>query len=185
MKNTILKLSVIFSLFSCQTGEISRIEDNGPAYFPIKEYVEVQATRLDGKTVRKRVVINGEHEDVEITRQKEDWLQELDFFLDADINTNALSQSYETQRSQEYLIHTLKDGENGRIKKIVVQYEGENVRSVSFHAKTENLIYTSETRGVIYTHAETGQLDHYVVENVQEVVFLKPNRLVVNAAVLD
>ncbi len=131
------------------------------------------------------VVINGEKETSEIIRNEDDWLQELDFFIGADINTNALSQSYITERSAEALIHTLKDGEIGRIKKIVVKYDGSRVKSVSFHAKTENLIYTSETRGVLFTQASTGNLDNYVIENTQEVVFLKPNRLVITASVLD
>lgn len=185
MKKPILYISILVACWSCQTEDQGQKSKSEPAYFPLKEFVEVQAAKSSGKSIRKMVVINGEKETSEIVRNENDWLQELDFFIGADINTNALSQSYNTERSPEALIHTLKDGENGRIKKIVVKYEGGQVKSVSFHAKTENLIYTSETRGVLFTQAITGNLDNYVIENTQEVVFLKPNRLVVNASVLD
>jgi hypothetical protein len=183
---SLLYLTVLLlSLGSCQPEGQRGTANSESVYFPLREFVEVQAAKAKGKTIRKSVIINGEREVLEIVRNEEDWLQELDFFINADINTNALSQSYATERSEEALIHTLKEGENGRIKKIVVKYEGDRVKSISFHAKTENLIYTSETRGVLFTHAISGDLDNYNVENTQEVVFLKPNRLVVSASILD
>jgi hypothetical protein len=185
MRKLWIGLTLWISLWSCQPGNSNQPGNEGSAFFPLKEYVEVQAEKLNGKTIRKRLIINGEQEEVEVVRSEEDWIQELDFFLDADINTKALSQSYDSQRSQEYLIHTLKEGENGRIKKIVVQYNEDKVKAISFHALTDNLIYSSETRGVIYTHSETGLLDHYIVENTQEVILLKPNKLIIYGSVIN
>jgi hypothetical protein len=184
MKNNLLfSIVLVGSIWSCNStpGELDKNKET--AYFPLKEFIEVQALKLDGHTIRKQVQINGQSEKIESRLTEDELIKELEFFIKADISSASLASSYETQRSEEFLIHQLKPGENGRIQKIVVKYQGDKVREISFHAKTENMIYASESRGVLSTHAETGLIDHYTIDNTQEVVFLKSNKLLIFGSV--
>ncbi len=175
---------LFLAFFAYCTVNPERIPENvEPAYFPIKEFLEVQAQKLDNKGIRKLLIIKGSKETIEETLSEEQWLQELELFLQADINKAALIQSYNTKHSDEYLIHELKSSEKGKIKKIVVRYEGELVKEITFHAIIENLFYSSRTRGVLFTHSETGLLDQINIESTQTVLFLSPNKMVVTASV--
>jgi hypothetical protein len=153
-------------------------------YFPMQEYVEVTSMGLDGKGIVKELNVNGEKETVRDTLSADEWLKELDFFLKADISRPSLAGSYDTQRSKDYLIHTLKEGEKGEVQKIVVKYDGEIIREVSFTIKNSNPFYESQTRGALFNQSLTGRLDHYAVETVQKVIFLKPNKMIVNASIV-
>ncbi|PSL00493.1 hypothetical protein CLV48_11545 [Cecembia rubra] len=163
-------------LWGCNIGsESGKIDE--PGFFPVKEYVEVHASKLEGKTLYKEVTINGETEKTEGPVTVDELMKELDFFIKADINSPALADSYETERSRRYLIHTLKEGAKGKVKKIVVQYYDEDVKEISFHMKTENPFYESETRGVLLWHASMWVIHQYNIEHYQKVIFMKPNRM--------
>ncbi|WP_373497292.1 hypothetical protein [Aquiflexum sp.] len=181
MKYYILLLSiVIISGCSVSDRNSSELED---VCFPLKDYFEVQAIQLDGKSVSKEITVNGEKEKIQKTLDTEGWLKEFEFFIQADINMPSLAGSYETKRSEKVIIHELKPGEKGKIQKIVVNFEGKEVRSLSFVAKSENLFYNTETKGTIYNQYLTGKPDNYVVETMQKVVFLKPNKMLINASI--
>ena len=177
--SSMLILSILWSCTNISDSNRA-VETN---YFPVKEFVEVQIPKLNGKSVIKEININGEKEKSKKTPTQEEWIKELDFFLQADINSPVLSDSYDTQRSEKYLIHELREGEKGKIKKIVVQYMDEQVKELSFVLKTENPFYSSQTRGVLMFHGLTGEIDQYVLESIQEVVFSKPNKMIVRASI--
>lgn len=182
MKQSFIAVLISLTLAGC----VVDIKSDGQpetVYFPMKDYIEVTALGLDGIGIIKELNVNGEKEIVKDTLSEEAWLKELDFFVKSDISRPSLAGSYETQRSSEFLIHTLKEGEKGEVQKIVVRYEGEIIKEVTFHIKNSNLFYNSETRGVIFNKSQTGRLDHYVVETVQKVIFLKPNKMIVKASV--
>lgn len=147
------------------------------AYFPIADYIEVIAEELVGKTLIKEVRVNGKNERMTTQPTFEEWLQELDFFLKADINTASLANSYETTKQGDILTHELKPGERNKVKKIVVKYRNENIQEITFLIETTNPFYTSMTKGVLIHHGETGKVDQYAIENVQDVLFAKPNHL--------
>lgn len=177
--SSMLFLSILWSCTNISDSN-SAVESN---YFPVKEFVEVQIQKLNGKSVIKEININGEKEKSKKTPTQEEWIKEFDFFLQADINSPVLSDSYDTQRSEKYLIHELREGEKGKIKKIVVQYMDEQVKELSFVLKTENPFYSSQTRGVLMFHGLTGEIDQYILESIQEVVFSKPNKMIVRASI--
>ncbi|MDO9552740.1 hypothetical protein [Rhodonellum sp.] len=177
-------LILVVFLLGCNGGkDQAKVLDTEPAYFPIKEFIEDQAKRLDKKGVRKRIEIKGKSQDVEKTLTTEDWLVELDFFVKADINRSSLANSYKTQRSEKFLIHELKPGEKGKVKKIVVGYEDKLIKQISFQMETDDTFYHSGTRGVLYTHSETGLLDQFSIEGTQKVIFFSPNKITVKASV--
>ncbi|TVP48285.1 MAG: hypothetical protein EA341_11200 [Mongoliibacter sp.] len=175
---------LLLSLWGC--SNISEEgESNEPIYFPLKEFVEVLVENVEGKSLLKEVIINGERERVTTIPSEEEWLKELSFFIEADINSPALAQSYKTDRSENILVHELKEGEKGKVKRIVVKYHEDKVTQISFRMKTENPFYSSETKGLLVFHAESGKLDQFSIDNYQDVVFSKPNKLIISASVID
>jgi hypothetical protein len=183
MKQSFIAVLILVILIGC-SGENKSGNQAETVYFPIKEYMEVTALKLDGRGIYKELNLNGEKETIRDTLTSEDWLKELDFFIKADISRPSLAGSYETQRSAEYLIHTLKEGEKGDVQKIVVRYDGELIKEVSFVTQNSNLFYHSETRGVIFNQNMTDKLNLIVVETIQKVIFLKPNKMIVKASVV-
>ena len=183
MKYSVIAVLILVILTGC-SGENGSGDQPETVYFPIKDYMEVTAMGLEGAGIFKELNVNGEKEIIKDTLTSEEWLKELDFFIKADISRPSLAGSYETQRSAEYLIHNLKEGEKGEVQKIVVKYDGEVIKEVTFVIKNSNLFYDSETRGVLFNHSMTGKLDHYVVETVQNVIFLKPNKMIVKASIV-
>lgn len=175
---------ILISVISWSCG-VDSGSNNGEEviYFPLKEFVEVNAEKLQGKSLIKEVNVNGQKENFTVTPSDEEWLKELDFFIQTDINRPSLANAYETQKSERYLIHSLKEGEKGKVKKIVVEYFEGNVKLISFQTKSENPFYSSQTRGVLSMHGVTGLIDSFSVETFQEVIFSKPNRMVVTGHV--
>jgi hypothetical protein len=178
----LIALVIGFVCWGCNedTGSDSREES---IYFPMKEFVEVHADKIKGKSLIKEVNVNGQKEMTTITPSAEDWLDELDFFIQADINRPALASAYQTEKSDRFLIHTLKEGEKGKVKKIVIEYLKGDIKQVSFQSQSKTPFYTSKTRGLIAIHGVTGLIDNYSVENIQEVIFSKPNRMVISGHV--
>lgn len=154
-----------------------------PVYFPIKDYFEVKAHELDGKGVTKEITVNGEKEKINKTLDSEGWLKEFEFFIQSDINIPSLAGSYETRKSENAIIHELKPGEKGKIQRIVVNFNGKEVKNISFVSKSDNLFYSTETKGILYNQSMTGILDNYIVETMQKVVFLKPNKMLITASI--
>jgi hypothetical protein len=183
MKYYLLLISLGFLISGCSGGGTNTNELE-PVYFPLRDYFEVQALQLDGKGVFKEVTVNGEKERIQKNLDSDGWLKEFEFFIQADINIPSLAGAYETRKSEKAIIHELKPGEKGKIQRIVVNYDGKEVKDISFVAKTSNLFYTTETRGILRNQSLTGKLDNYMVETMQKVVFLKPNKMVITASII-
>ena len=183
MKHNFIAVLILIIVVGC-SSENEAGKQSETVYFPLKDYIEVTASGLEGVGIIKELNVNGEKEIIRDTLTSENWLKELDFFIKADISRPSLSASYETQRSPEYLIHTLKEGEKGEVQKIVVKFEEKIIKEVSFVIKNSNMFYNSEIRGVIFNQSLTGKLDHYAVETIQQVIFLKPNKMILKASVV-
>jgi hypothetical protein len=153
------------------------VQETQNIYFPLKDYIEELALNLHGNVLLKEVIVNGEKEEIIDTLTSENWLKELDFFLQADINRPSLAAAYETQKNDQEIIHQLKKGEKGRVQRIVVNYNADEVKDITFISKSSNLFYTTETKGIIYNRSQEGKIESYVVETTQKVVFLKPNKM--------
>ena len=148
MKYLILLISLGFFISGCGVGE-SNTDELEPIYFPLKDYFEVKAIELDGKSVLKEITVNGKKERTQNTLDSDGWLKEFEFFIQADINTPSLAAAYETRKSEKAIIHELKPGEKGKIQRIVVNFDGKEVKNISFVSRSSNLFYTTETKGIL------------------------------------
>lgn len=182
MKYYLLLISLGVLISGCSGGGTNS-DESEPVYFPLKDYFEVQALKLDGKGIVKEITINGEKERIQEFLDSEGWLKEFEFFMRADINRPSLAGAYETKRSEKAIIHQLKPGEKGKTQRIVVNFDGKEVKDISFISRTSNLFYTTETKGILYNQSLTGKLDSYLVETMQKVVFLKPNKMLISVSI--
>lgn len=173
-------LFISLLLVGCRVQSTDEIK---AAYFPIAEYIEVKADELEGKTLIKEVTVNGKNEIIRAQPTSEEWMEELDFFLKADINTSSLANSYETIKTEDILSHELKPGERNKVKKLLIKYHNENIKEITFQMETTNPFYTSTTIGILSHHGETGEIDQYSIENIQDVLFSKPNKLVISGSI--
>lgn len=152
-------------------------------YFPLRTFVDGLGEELSGQTVIKEVTVNGISEQSEQKFQKEDWLNEFEFFIQNDINKPALSSAYTISKVENITKYTLKEGEKNKTKELAVVYEKDQVRELSFLEKKKNFFYTSETKGVMVIDPETGNLSGYSIESYQDVLWSKPNRMTVEGKV--
>lgn len=183
MKHTqlfVVLLAVLF--FGCAPKE-GNVKMEKLPYFDVKSFLDLELAKLDGSKVSKISRINGEEKEVELTYSLEQWKEEFEVFYQADINLPSLATSYSTDAKFDLLIHELLPGEKGKVKQIIVRFNGNYPGSISFKMKEENLFYTSTTMGEFYLNQSTGKLDHYSIETTQKVVFVKPTNIKIQGLV--
>ncbi|MEP0712627.1 hypothetical protein [Algoriphagus sp.] len=175
-------LLVVFGLFSC-VAESTKTPETLP-YFDLKGFIEETIQKADGKTVSKTSHIQGEAKEVEVTYSIENWEEELSIFKDADINTSAMLQSYQTTSSDDKLVHELLPDAKAKVKYIQVTYEGEDVSSVSIMIADDNMFYSSTTLAEIYINNSTHLIDHYTIESTQKIWFLDENNMKIQGSIV-
>lgn len=153
-------------------------------YFLLKDFVESQVKQLEGAEVRKFSQIKGNEENSVQEFNEEGWRRELDIFIQADINKSSLASSYDTEKTDDVLIHRLKPGEKSLIQEIKVAYEGEQVSQISFISHQDNLFYTSGSTGELVVDLSSGRIKTYHVKGTQKVWFLPPNEMEVRGEII-
>lgn len=181
-KHLVWTLAVL-TLLSCQS-EISNREDFVPPYFQLEEFVKKQASQLEGKTLHKEIQIDETKETVHLSPDKENWLQELDFFIQADINRPSLASAYEIAEDSNTLSYTLKKGEKSKLKflEIVLDQQGYPSKII-FKMSGSNTFYESNTDGWLSISADTKLIDQFEVTGRQKVMFLSPILMQVKAKI--
>ncbi len=152
------------------------------AYFPLSDFLEENIEKLGAAEVHKEIRFNDETESVKFVLDSLTWRQELDFFFQADINKAALAASYETEETQGLLIHRLKPGEKGDIKRIEVKKQSGKVVEIIILSVVNNLFYKSTVEGKIAIEDES--IDSYSLSGDQKVWFLPGTKLKVVAELI-
>ena len=181
-----LYLLPLVLLFCCQQEEKQPIENPTQIekYFLLKDFVENQINKVEGATVRKTTGIKGKQEVVEMDMNAEDWRKELHIFIQADINKATLATSYDTEETGKSTIHKLKPGEKSPIQEIKIDFQGKQVKKISFVSHQQNLFYASDAQGDLHIDTLTGKIDAYQVSGRQKVWFLSPNEMAVKGILL-
>jgi len=176
-------LSGVF--FSCEQEEEELLKNpvQIDTYFPLSQFINEQIQKLDGRSVSKELLINGERHQVEQVLNQRDWREEFDWFIQSDINKSSLAQSYHTEESGNTIRHTLKPGEKGTLQEMVVIYDGEQVKEIRIVSSRDNTFYSSIATSRLTT-GNDGIINSYRMESTQKVWFLNPNNLLVSSEVL-
>ncbi|MEM6298889.1 MAG: hypothetical protein AAF740_09405 [Bacteroidota bacterium] len=109
MKKSFFVFFAIVSLWGCQEGDPTIIQASEKPYFDLRGLIENEQTRLQTQnpSVEKIVIHNGKQE--KQTLQIKNWSQELQLFLEADINKPVLRDSYETQQTDNKTTYSAKE----------------------------------------------------------------------------
>ena len=152
-------------------------------YFDLKSFINLELSKIEGDSVLKTSVINGEEQLVDLLYTSEDWKEELAAFYEADINVPSLATAYGTRTTPDQLIHELLPEAKGKVKEISIRYVQNYPAWVTFRLKDENMFYQSTTLGEIYMNQATGKIDHYKIETTQKVMFLSPTHIKISGII--
>ena len=177
----ILPLFVLIILSSC--GQVSKTEQEKMPYFDLKGFVKQEAEKLDGMEVILISRIQGIENRTEKVLTKDQWLEELDAFIQADINKPSLYLSYDTEVKNNILIHSLFEDVNEKVKEIKITYIDDKVVSATMKSSEENLFYTTSTIAELYMNNTTQKVDHYSIETTQKIWFLKASNIKIMGAI--
>ncbi|GAB2619565.1 hypothetical protein [Belliella aquatica] len=184
MKKTIW-IFFLTTIIACQT-QTSDKEDFDPPYFQLEQFIEEQASKLEGKSLQKEIQIKETVEKFEVTPNQEEWLRELDFFIQADINRPALAKAYSITKDDSETIYDLKKGEKSKLKSLKILYnDKQEVKRIEFVIGSENTFYETETTGWLLMNVDAGIIDSFEIDGKQKVVFLDPILMHVKASVKD
>ncbi|WP_428660778.1 hypothetical protein [Runella sp.] len=119
------------------------------SYFDLKGFIETQITELNKRKplVNKEMALGEEKENKQTTEI--DWRQELELFIQADLNKKAYQLSYTiAQPTSTTYVYTLKNGEKLPVKslKIVVDEVSKQPKLIEALLQEENRLYDSEKK---------------------------------------
>ncbi|NVJ87169.1 MAG: hypothetical protein HWE15_12735 [Algoriphagus sp.] len=153
-------------------------------YYDVSGFIEAEIAKMDEERVTKSTRINGKEESLEVSLSQEEWREELDAFIRADINKPSLVSSYTTELQGDILIHRLKPGAKNSVQEIRVRIIDDRPIWLTFKVAKESMFYTSYVLGEVYMNQRTQKIDHYGIETTQKIWFLSPNNMRVKGAVL-
>src|SRR5690606_13393364 len=146
----ILGVGLFAALTACSLSEDAngtdgaKIRGGGKAYFDLETYFleEIQRLQKDNPTIKKTVWIDGVPETKSLKISK--WANELDLFLNSDINKPAWRNSYQVDSTQNQLIYKANEkGLRTRWIQIRKNAQGDLVQ-ISIRNETDNMIYRTE-----------------------------------------
>ncbi len=118
-----------------------------PTYFDMKSFMEKEMEKLEGKSLEKKITLNGKVEKVRLDNP--DWKTELSEFISADIN----KPSY----ADKYLVESLKGGVkryNAKETDLPIQFlelqELPNGGSAIFIEKRNDNILNNSSKKLMY-----------------------------------
>ncbi|MEO6632930.1 MAG: hypothetical protein ABIN13_14440 [Mucilaginibacter sp.] len=141
-----LKLLTVTALAGCLlTGSLAckpDVAETGSAlkYFDIKDYFTADTARL--KKLNPYILKTVKHNGVTETQKVkiENWGQELDSFVGADINRPAWKNSYSIATGDSLLLYKAKTPEL-KVREIIIKKENGKVKWLVIYIKTENMLY--------------------------------------------
>lgn len=183
MRQTLFFAAVLLgTLLACSPNAEQPALEKLP-YFDLKSFINLELSKIEGDSVLKTSVINGEEQVVDLLYSSEEWKKELAAFYEADINVPSLALSYSTRTTPDQLIHELLPEAKGKVKELTVRYVQNYPVWITFKIKEENLFYTSTTLGALYMNQATGKIDHYQLETTQKVLFLSPTHIKISGLI--
>ncbi|HET8829000.1 MAG TPA: hypothetical protein VFM79_06645 [Pelobium sp.] len=122
---------------NCSSTPVEQ-EQTQKYFFDIDGYFKQQASSLNRTPVIKTVSKNKVAETKTIV--VENWEQELQLFMECDINKPAWKDSYRRDSSSNILTYTATDPEL-RVRNIKIDFRGQLPQKIEINTKSKNLLY--------------------------------------------
>lgn len=164
MKKLIFFGLVLLSI-SCVQEE--KVQTQATPYFDLENYFKAEASRLTktNPQLHKTVIVNGQIESRDVTIN--DWEQEFESFIDADINKAAWRGSFKVQKDSVTTIYSTQD-DKIPVKKLVISLKDNNVSAIVAIVKNTNKLYTSTDSLTYYPDSL------YQIKKTQQIIFMEP-----------
>jgi hypothetical protein len=167
-KNT--KWTMLCCIILCGTSCKPDIKETGAKlkYFDIKGFFSADTARLNhlNTQVAKTVSHNGATESK--TVKIADWGQELNLFMDADINKPAWQNSYTVLTDGSLLFYKAIDPDL-KMREMIIKRDKQKVEWVLIFNRTKNLLYTTTEKLTYYPDSL------YLIEKDQHVRLMGNN----------
>lgn len=131
-------------------------------YFDLKGFFEADIAHLKKlkPTVSKTVMHNGASENKKV--KIDNWSQELNLFMDADINKPAWQNSYSITADSSFIIYQSKDPAL-KMLEMVIMRDKQKVKWILIYNHTTNMLYTTTEKLTYYPDSV------YLIEKQQHV----------------
>ena len=153
-----LYIALILFLGSCDQGPAEAYYENQRSYYDLPRFIKKQADNLNEKKqwVRKHVTKDGHSHIIE--RGNIVWAEELDAFIESDINRPAWRGEFkvDTITLERALVITYKtENEQIPVKNVVVTLDKDTKQciQVTVDRRTENFLYSSK-QSLFFTAGE-------------------------------
>jgi hypothetical protein len=179
MKKLVYILCLLVGISACQSGSA---EMEVKKYYDLKGLVEkqIEALKSEKPKIQKSISMNEMLENQTIDSL--DWSQELDFFVQADLNKPAFVSSYRTDSSTMGVKYFLKETENLPVKFLEINRMGEDGIEVRALVSNNNYLYATERN--LKLAIKQGQLLDYQIDGFQKVVFGEKKNFKITGTVL-
>jgi hypothetical protein len=179
MKKLLYVLCLVATMSACQSGSA---EMEVKKYYDLKGLVErqIKALKLEKPKIKKSISMNETLENQTIDSL--DWSQELDFFIQADLNKPAFVSSYRTDSSTMGVKYFLKETENLPVKFLEINRLGEDGIEIRALVNSHNYLYDTERN--LKLSIKQGQLLDYQINGFQKVVFGEKKNFKIRGEVL-
>jgi hypothetical protein len=179
MKKLVYVLCLMVGFSACQSGSA---EMRVKKYYDLKGLVEkqIEALKSEKPKIQKSISMNETLENQTIDSL--DWSQELDFFIQADLNKPAFVSSYRTDSSTMGVKYFLKETENLPVKFLEINRMGEDGIEVRALVSNNNYLYDTERN--LKLAIKQGQLLDYQIDGFQKVVFGEKKNFKITGTIL-
>ncbi len=159
------KLLIISLLFiGCSESENQNSTKN---YYDLAGFINQQiAVLTKNQPLTEKNLVIGEKKET-IQTKDINWKNELELFLQADLNKQSYQASYAKQETPNIIIYQLKKGETLPVKTLKIDFdEDKNPKYVEALIQVKNYLYESEKQ--LSMNLEQKQLKNYKIEGWQE-----------------
>ncbi len=153
-------------------------------YFPLAVTLDSQIVQLNKTKPSVQKTIAYESESEMLQASPSDWQQELEVYLDADINRPILKGAYQVneQTTQEGKCTTYTAQKTSlEVEKMAVWYRAGNIEKVEIEQQTKNLLF--QTNRTLRLQFQEEKLTAYALEEQQQLLFTSPVRYSLSAQI--
>ncbi|MBI1287293.1 MAG: hypothetical protein GC178_06905 [Flavobacteriales bacterium] len=151
-------IAIVLLMCSCSKDPVEQYYENERFYYDLPLFINKQIDNLKkkGQWVRKHVTKDGHSHIIE--RGDIDWNEELDAFLESDINRPAWRGEFKTDTiilERAYVITYKTENDQIPVKNVVVTIDKDSKQclSVTVDRRTKNFLYSSD-QSLYYTTGE-------------------------------